>query len=277
MPGDTPAATHGTVTAPGEDPENVVYLPSGAIPPHPHVDEYAESARRTGDMGAGEPSPVSQLQPVPTPAPELPAPDPNNPFGDFFADGPSAWLEDEDSEDVPIAGRRLRGTFFAAIAIVTLLAGWVVWGIGMWRGAGGAEAGGFILISMLFWIVYLSQPREQQHRWLLRRQAAVDAFVDRRVVRIRERTEHQMGVRRERDRYRAMREERTRRIAALGEGAYRAFRTGKLAPELHPQAQRVLAMERQMLLQDHRLHQMVAEAAEKSAPDDERPEAAAEE
>ena len=56
-----------------------------------------------------------------------------------------------------------------------------------------------------------------------------------------------------------MRDERTRRITALGESAYRAFRHGSLPADLQPGAQRVLAIERQMLSQDQRIHQLVHE------------------
>jgi hypothetical protein len=73
-------------------------------------------------------------------------------------------------------------------------------------------------------------------------------------------------LRRERDRYRAMRDERTRRVNALGEASYRSFRSGQLPPDLHPGAQKVLVMEQQMLLQDHRIEQL-ARPREEPAPD----------
>jgi hypothetical protein len=67
-----------------------------------------------------------------------------------------------------------------------------------------------------------------------------------------------------------MRDERARRINALGEGAYRAFRQGTLSADLQPGAQRVLAMEHQMLTQDQRIHGLVHDRAQRrgaAAPD----------
>ncbi|MCW2923880.1 MAG: hypothetical protein JWM98_1284 [Thermoleophilia bacterium] len=205
--------------------------------------------------------------PTPQPHELVPPPrDPENPFGDFFGDGPSAWLEDEDSASEHEQGEsRLVSTLIATAAIGMLVAGWVVWGAAMVRGAGGAESGGFVLLAMLLWIWYLSLPRERQHRFLLRRHTRLRDLVDRRTGRIRERTEGQLSMRRERERYRAMRDERTRRVNALGEGAYRSFRHGQLPADLHAGAQRVLAMERQMLGQDQRIHALDAERRSRSA------------
>jgi hypothetical protein len=183
----------------------------------------------------------------------------DNPFGDCFSDGPSAWLEDDPPDAVRIEHPRVVGTMLAVGAVAMLLAGWAVWGVGMYNGAGGAEAGGFVLLAMLLWIWYLSMPREQQHAFMLRRHTSIQRLVDRRTSPLRERTEGQLAMRRERDRYRAMRDERTRRVTSLGEGAYRSFRQGTLPVELHPGAQRVMAIERQMLTQDHRIHSLDAE------------------
>ncbi|MCW2920326.1 MAG: hypothetical protein JWL76_200 [Thermoleophilia bacterium] len=184
----------------------------------------------------------------------------DNPFGDFFGDGASAWLEDDDDDDSPeITQPRVVGTMLAAGAVAMLLAAWAVWGHAMYRGAGGAEAGGFLLLSMLLWIWYLSMPREQQHTWMLKRHVRVQKLVERRVSPIKKRTEGHVTMRSERGRYRAMRDERTRRVNALGEGAYRSFRQGTLQPDLHAGAQRVLAMERQMLVQDQRIHGLMQE------------------
>lgn len=193
-----------------------------------------------------------------------------NPFGDFFSDGPSAWLEDDsddDSVDGDVGGARVVGTLLAFAAIALLLGAWGVWGYGMYRDAGGAEAAPLLLLSLMAWIRYLTLPREQQHRALLRRHVALTRFVDRRIVPIHRRTEGSLAMRRERDRYRAMRDERQRRIAALGEAAQRSFRHGQLPTDLHGPAQRVLAIERQMLAQDTRIHQLMTQqgAADGSA------------
>lgn len=275
-------ASHGTD-------ENVVYLPGAedgrTVAPNPHAGAYAAHAPVVGTPGqpVSVPTPVTTITPAATAAtdagsrgpgpppglheapgavqPPEPAPvprmDPDNPFGNFFDDGPSAWLADDDDDDPHDGQPRVVGTMLAAAAICMLLVAWVVWARAMYLGAGGAEAGGFVLLSMLMWIWYLSLPREQQHRSLLRRHEAIAAVVDRRAAPLRTRTEGQFAMRRERDRYRAMRDERTRRVTALGEASYRSFRRGgELPPELHPGAQRVLAMEQQMLLQDHRIEQL---------------------
>lgn len=226
-----------------------------STPPDPAVEAVRA---RAAEVAASLPA-FGSHGPVPLPGElEPPATVEDNPFGDFFADGPSAWLEDDD-DDVVIEKRRVAGTMLAIAAIGTALAAWTTWGIGIYRGAGGAEAGGFVLISMLLWVWYLNLPREQQHAALLRRHQRLLAFVDRRVTPIRERTEGQLTMRRERDRYRAMRDERTRRVTDLGEGAYRAFRHGSLPAELQPGAQRVLAIERLMLGQDQRIAQLQRE------------------
>lgn len=190
-----------------------------------------------------------------------------NPFGDFFADGPSAWLEDDDEaseDDVTISRPRILGSFLAGASISLLIAAWSVWGAGIYRGAGGAESAPILLLATMTWIWYLSLPREQQHRALLRRNAALQRLVDERIVPMHRRTEGSIAVRRERDRYRAMRDERERRVLALGEAAQRSFRHGTLPPELHAPAQRVLAIERQMLVQDARIHELVTERDEPS-------------
>jgi hypothetical protein len=208
------------------------------------------AALPAGDVPAGSHGPLpSQEELVPPPRVD------DNPFGDFFSDGPSAWLEDEDDEEVVhIDKPRLAGTTLAFGAVLMLLAAWVVWGIAMYRGAGGAEAGGFILLSLLLWSWYLSLPRSKQHAYMLRWHTRVRRLVERRATPLRERTEGSLNMRREKGRYRAMREERTRRINALGEGAYRSFRRGTLAADLQAPAQRVMAIERQMLSQDQRIH-----------------------
>ncbi|MCW2949561.1 MAG: hypothetical protein JWN41_574 [Thermoleophilia bacterium] len=185
----------------------------------------------------------------------------DNPFGDFFSDGPSAWLEDDladrDEPSVEITDVRVKGTLLAFGAISAFVLGWAWVIAAMVRGSGGAEAGGFVLLGMVFWCGYLSLDRTDQHHRLLTIDRRIAGMLDRGVQPLQTRTTGTLALRRERDRYRAMREERTRRIQALGEGAYRSFRRGKLPAELHDNAQRVLAMERQMMLQDHRIHEMV--------------------
>ena len=243
-----------------EQPEPAGPPPTPIRPPgaEPVYDEIAQLRERAAALEAALPA-FGSHGPVPQPHELVPPPRvDDNPFGDFFSDGASAWLED-DPDDVDITQPRVVGTMLAAGAVAMLLAAWAVWGVAMYRGFGGAEAGGFVLLSMLLWIWYLSMPRAQQHTFMLRRHARVQSFVDRRVSPIRERTEGQLVMRSERGRYRAMRDERTRRITALGESAYRAFRHGSLPADLQPGAQRVLAIERQMLSQDQRIHQLVHE------------------
>lgn len=240
-----------------EPPSSVSPIRPAGVDPVAARSDYVRS--RAAELAASLPAYESH-GPTPTPD-ELtpPARDPDNPFGDFFGDGPSAWLEDEDEDGA--AGLapgepRFAGTMLASGALAMLAAGWAVWGVAMYRGAGGAEAGGFVLIALLLWIWYLSMPRAQQHRFMLRWHERVRGRVEQRTVRLRARTEMQLSMRRERDRYRAMRDERSRRVAALGEDAYRAFRQGRLAPELQAGAQRVLAIERQMLMQDQHIHEL---------------------
>jgi hypothetical protein len=287
-PPDGSAATNAGGTTPVVTPvppepsePNVVYINKdvarsrGAIPPNP----------RASDYGAGTPHPeprltaeqqhadelrrrAAELQasltafgshgPVPTPHELTPPPRvDDNPFGDFFADGPTAWLVDEDDDErIVLDTPRLVGTLVAVGAILMLAAAWTVWGLAMYRGAGGAEAGGFLLLALLLWVRYLTLPRAKQHAAMLRWHARMQRLVERRTEPLRERTEAQAQRRRERDRYRAMADERARRVTALGEGAYRSFRQGTLPADLHSGAQRVLAIERQMLTQDQRIHRL---------------------
>lgn len=286
VPGTAPPHDHAPHAAPPLQPVEPVqpYVapaptpPAADLPPvHPSAEPGGYAAQLAAslqqDLGSG---PIDTIAPAivtsgshgPLPVPEQLVPPQTvetNPFGDFFSDGPSAWLEDdgdEDSLDVEITKPRVAGTFLAFGAIALLFAAWGVWGYGMYQDAGGAEAAPILLLSMLLWVWYLSLPREQQHLALLRRNIAISRFVDRRVVPIHRRTEGSLTIRRERDRYRAMRDERGRRIAALGEAAQRSFRQGQLPTELHGPAQRVLAIERQMLVQDTRIHGLVEEKAE---------------
>ncbi|MCW2927399.1 MAG: hypothetical protein JWM86_1367 [Thermoleophilia bacterium] len=237
------------------------------VPPAPVQDDAAELLRQAAELQAALPA-FGSHGPLPQQHELVPPPRvDDNPFGDFFGDGPSAWLEDADDEShVPIDRPRIVGTLLAGGAVAMLVIAWAVWGLAMYRGSGGAEAGGFILLAMLLWVWYLSLPRTKQHAFMLRRHAAMQGLVDRRVTPLRERTEGQLTMRRERDRYRAMRDERSRRIASLGEGAYRSFRHGTLPAELQAAAQRVLAIERQMLVQDSRIHQLADERGASGQP-----------
>lgn len=240
--------------------------PPVPIRPSSHVDDAAhidELRRRAAELEAALPA-FGSHGPVPLPGDLQPPPTvDDNPFGDFFSDGPTAWLSDADDEDdddhVPLETPRLIGGVLASGAVLMLIAAWGIWGRAMYHGSGGAEAGGFLLLSMLLWIWYLSLRRAQQHAALLRWHHRVQRIVERRVAPLRARTEGNLTIRRERDRYRAMSDERARRIDSLGESAYRAFRQGTLSAELQPGAQRVLAMEHQMLVQDQRIHQLVNE------------------
>jgi hypothetical protein len=287
------------VAVPPEAPdENVVYLndesarTGGAIPPNQHAADYDRTAatpspsslhaagpadeaahveavrRRAAELQAGLPA-FGSHGPVPYPDELVPPPRvDDNPFGDFFADGPTAWLEDDDDDrddHVQLETPRLVGAVLAGGAMLMMLIAWAVWGLGMYRGAGGAEAGGFLLLSLLLWIWYLSLRREQQHAAMLRRHVRVQRFVERPIAPLRVRTEGSLALRRERERYRAMRDERSRRISSLGEGAYRAFRQGVLSADLQPGAQRVLAMEHQMLAQDQRIHRLVSDRTQERA------------
>ncbi|MCZ4497162.1 MAG: hypothetical protein JWM25_1747 [Thermoleophilia bacterium] len=249
--GETPLVTSG----PREVLEdNVVRLPFDApatMAANPRANDYDGVIQHEQPPSAGPPTLQPQLP--------VPATDANNPFGDFFADGPSAWLEDDDDDEdhVKLDTPRLVGTFLAFGAILMLAAAWAVWILAMVRGAGGAEAGGFLLLAALLWIWYIALPRAKQHAAMLRWHTRIGHLVDRRVAPLRDRTEGSLTIRRERDRYRSMRDERTRRVNALGEGAYRAFRMGRLPVEMQGQAQRVMAMERQMLIQDHRIRGLV--------------------
>jgi hypothetical protein len=280
--GTTPAVTP---VPPETSQPNVVYINEdvarsrGAIPANPHASDYGtgtphpeprrlgaeqqqadELRRRAAELQASLPA-FGSHDPVTTPEELIPPPRvDDNPFGDFFGDGPTAWLVDEDDDErVVIDTPRVVGTAVAGGAILMLVAAWTVWGLAMYRGAGGAEAGGFLLLALLLWVRYLTLPRVRQHAAMLRWHVRVQRLVERRTEPLRERTEAQARRRRERDRYRAMADERARRVTALGEGAYRSFRQGTLPADLHPGAQRVLAIERQMLTQDQRIHQLERE------------------
>ncbi len=275
VPGAGAAPGAGGSTPPSGQPHVQAVEPplDPPIPLHPEaaapvVEEIHSLRQRAAELEAALPA-FGSHGPIPQPHELVPPPRvDDNPFGDFFGDGASAWLEDE-REGPEITQPRVVGTMLAAGALAMLAAAWAIWGVAMYRGAGGAEAGGFVLLAMLLWIWYLSMPREQQHAWMLRRHEGMRRLVERRVSPIRRRTEEHVLMRSERGRYRAMRDERSRRVEALGESAYRNFRQGTLQPDLHAQAQRVLAMERQMLAQDQRIHGLVQERLAGRVPGDE--------
>jgi len=177
--------------------------------------------------------------------------------GDFFADDQSSWsngfdeLAEDDSDRY--GGLRPTGLALAVLSVGLLVVAFVYYGISLSRGAAGAESGGIVVIAAFTWMWYLSLDRSQQHAPLLKLHRSVSYWLDGRVDPFRERTESQLHLRRERQRFDAMRDERSRRINELGEAAYRNFRRGELAPELARNAQRVLAIEQQMLLQDARV------------------------
>jgi hypothetical protein len=173
------------------------------------------------------------------PAPDRPAAD---------GTGLPSWFDHEEREP------RVVGTLIALAAIASLLGGLVWYALVLEANeGGGAEAGGLVLVAALLWVLYLSLPTEQHHRALLRRHERFSDRMDRFVNPLRAGTERRLTLRRERDRFRAMRDERSRRVGELGEAAYRAFRQGALDPSLAPSAQRVMAIEQQMLMQDQRL------------------------
>jgi hypothetical protein len=239
--------------------------PAGPTPVAPLDRQPAEvDSTLAGRSEWDPPEAFGSHGPIPMPTELVPlTPVGDNPFGDFFSDGPSAWLEDDvddlDDDSVELTHVRVKGFLLAFVAIGMLAFAWA-WVIrAMINGSGGAEAGGFVLVSMVFWIFYLSLDRSDQHHALLRVDRRVASLLDRGISPLQERTTSTLTMRRERDRYRALRDERTRRVAALGEGAYRSFRRGQLPAELAENAQRVLAMERQMMLQDHRIHELVRE------------------
>ncbi len=254
-----PASTAPPAAA--QPPEPPLTPPTPIRPPEaePVYSEIEALRQRAAELEAALPA-FGSHGPLPQQHELVPPPRvDDNPFGDFFGDGASAWLEDDDDDSPEITQPRVVGTMLAAGAVTMLLAAWAVWGVAMYRGAGGAESGGFLLLSMLLWIWYLSMPREQQHTWMLKRHVRVQRLVERRVSPIKQRTEGHVTMRSEKGRYRAMRDERTRRVNALGESAYRSFRQGTLQNDLHAGAQRVLAMERQMLSQDQRIHGLMQE------------------
>ena len=253
-------------------PDNVVYLHTQPgeepLPAHPHVDAYQHAIQEQQGPGAVQPASAGEGMPVPHAQPpgqivpgrastQLPGHD--EPSGGFWDDTPSAMIFDEDREP------RVIGTLVALSAVALMVAACAVYAAELSKGAGGASAGGFVLLSALVWVWYLSLPAEQQHKWLLRRHRKVSSFLDRRVDPLRNRTATRMRLRRDRERYRSMRDERTRRVNELGELAYRQFRAGGADAVLTPNAKRVMAIEQQMMLQDHRIHETAAEGSSAEA------------
>lgn len=263
------------------DPDKVVYLPhregveprrsTDPVPTNPRAHEYNHNPRgleSVPDMPPRDLPPPSTIPLHPTAPPAPPAlvegitppraaDAPDAPYGDFFADTPGDWFHaddvDADSDEPWGDGGRVLGTALASASILTLVAAWIVWAAALRSGAGGAEAGGFVLIAMILWGLYLALPVERQHRALVRGWRSLSGLIDRRMLPLRARTAVSLSRRRERERLRSMRTERSRRIATLGEASYRAFRQGELPAQAHPEARRVLAIERQMLAQEHRV------------------------
>lgn len=221
--------------------DNVVYLtpaqpPAGEVSVDPLTGTYAP-----GDLpGVAAPIPVSE---------------PN--IADSFFDGVetgaySNWTLEPEVDREP----RIIGSMLAAAAGILLVVALVVYVLEVRRGAFGQIAGGFVLLAMIAWIIYLSLPREQQHDALVAWHARWSQRIERFVEPVRGRTKAQIDLRRERERFRSMRLERTRRITELGEAAYRQFRSGDAAPDIVEHGRRVLAIEQQMLLQDARMHEI---------------------
>jgi hypothetical protein len=237
-------------------PDNVVYLQPQAVPArdvqvNPHTGVYAPIVPEPP-----APTPPAQASYVVSRGEQLP-------IGDFFDDATTSpdWMFEEEPHE-----SRFVGTLFAVGTGLLLLAACVTYGVELSVGAAGAQAGGFVLSSMIVWIAYLSLPREQQHAALLGPYMRFSAAMDRRVVPVRDRTRTQRSIRRERDMHRAMRQERNRRITELGEVAYRLFRNGSSTPELAEHGRRVLAIEQQMLLQDARMQQLEQGDASDESP-----------
>lgn len=249
-------AAHVPETNEPQQPSNVVPLravnPLAETPASVHVD------LQTGAYAPGQ-APVGQPAASP-PGTDRPSHDVqgrplDEAIGDFFSDAPSMdWTGDFGPEDT--GEPRVVGSMVAGTSILMLVLALVVYGAELWRGNSGAEAGGFVLLSAILWIWYLSLPSAQQHDAMLGWYDAVARLLDRKVDPLRSRTEAQLVLRRERDRYRAMRDERERRVSDLGEAAYRRFRSAELDESLVGPARRVMAIEQQMLLQDARLHDM---------------------
>ncbi len=229
------ALAHGASIAP----DNVVYLtptqpPAGDISINPATGTYAPSE------SPASPTPPSSHQ--------------VDNVADSFFDraATSNWTLEPETEREP----RTAGTLLATITCLLLAVALGVYILELRRGAYGQIAGGFILLAMISWIIYLSLPRREQHDGLVNWHQRFTRRVDRAIDPIRGRTQAQINLRRERERFRSMRHERTRRITELGEAAYRQFRAGEAAPEIMEHGRRVLAIEQQMLLQDARMHEL---------------------
>lgn len=220
--------------------DNVVFLhPQEEVPANPHAGDYSPPR-----------SPVASPPPVPAPVTGERA----EAMSAFFDHTEKAfWREPVDTEP------RALGTSIALAASGTFVGSLAWYGVSLAREYGVAEAGGLVLVSALLWIWYLTLPRQQQHAALLRMHASIAGWVDRRADPLQSRTRARTSFRRERDRLQAIRNERQRRINELGEAAYRHFRTGGLTPELQSIAQRVMAMEQQMMMQDQRVEQLLRE------------------
>ena len=272
---------------PEPDPANVVYL-------HQHQQGEAAGAPPPAQPPAQEPQPAQQHVPahhqgIPVPGTPVPpeggghvAHPPHegqlqpgqyvNVLGEVVSDEgyfqglPRSFFDDDEELDDDHEARPL-GTLVLLVTLALLVVSIVVYVRSLQAGSGGATAGGFVLLAAIAWVGYLSMPDQQSPR-VMRRWKRLSDRIDRRIQPWRSRADVGIAMRRERERYQSMRMERSRRVGDLGEASYRAFRAGTLPPELAAQAQRVIAIEQQMLLQDARLHELVArrdEAIEEAA------------
>lgn len=229
--------------------DNVVYLP-GAQTPLPATGVHIDHG--TGAYGVTQPAPPGTAPPaggfITNQRGE------RIPVGDFFSDLPldsSGWVSELDDREP-----RVMGTMVASSSVIFMVAAVVVYALELSKGANGAVAGGFVVLSSMLWVSYLSLPRDQQHDTLLAWHRGVSDLLDRRIDPLRQRTQAQFVLRKQRDRARAIRDERGRRVSELGEVAYRQFRTGSGDPLLAEHARKVMAIEQQMLLQDARIEDL---------------------
>lgn len=263
---------------PSLPPDNVVYLqqPDGT----PMVAPQTQIAADTSVGGAPHPSQqfVETVGQVPSPD-AAPAPGTGSgvtvqPWADPRDRGayvnvlgetvPAGW-----DDPVPVPREldvdrepRYMGMFASLLGMACWLLsiGW--WGAALVRNTPPALAGGFVLLSMVAWVWYLTLPVSEQVPSISRWWNGLSARIDRRVLPLRASAGYGMVLRRERERLDHMRRERARRIGDLGEATYREFRRSGVPESLVPQAQRVIAIEQQMLLQDARVGKLGRERDE---------------
>ena len=163
-----------------------------------------------------------------------------------------------------IAGNMLIGTAFCLVAVA----------LGSYAAGLAAEAGGFILVAGIAFIIYLMLPPEQHHARVMVPWLRFHAWMDEHTSPIAVGVDRARSVRRERALLQAMKDERTRRINALGELFYRALRSDGYQDQIAGAADRVRRIEMQMLDQERRLDAI--ERAEHPAGDGGTPRAAPE-